>query len=197
MGEKAPKIIKERRRSFLWSVRRLAREAGLSAPYVSQIENGKRPLTPRATGQIADALGIPTYDLLAIAGFIPQDDLDRAKGMAYQAMRVPEMCLAARGDTDKQRTDWLIVDYLYRLGHDPYGTGWDYGPGGNHLDWTPLEPDAPEPITNRMLREAHEWRAGMSVANTSPIEGWDELSPADQTFIQQMVNKLRRPAADE
>ena len=190
-------LIKACRTARLWSVRRLAREAHLSAGYISQLEKGNRPVTPRALGAIADGLGLPPYELLTKGGFIPAEHLERAELSAERALHVPTIVSAARGETDAQKLDWLIVDYLYLLGDDPYGTGWEGGPGGNHADWTALLPDAPPPITDRLLREAMEWKASLPRGSASPIEGWDELSEADRVFVQQMVNKLRRPATGE
>lgn len=196
MDISAPKAIKQQRGSMLWSVRRLARESGLSPAYISQIESGKKPLTPRATVKIAEALGVPPHDLLAMAGFIPWADLQTAQGMAVRAMQVPEMVTAASGGTDKQRRDWLIDDYLMLLGHNTSGNDEEFGPAQHWANWQLVDPDAPP----SMLRsEIEGWKRSQIApkAPPSPIEGWDELTDTDRTFVQQMVNKLRRPATGE
>jgi transcriptional regulator with XRE-family HTH domain len=191
-------IIKRHRLDHHWTVRRMAREAKLSAGYVSQLENGRRPVTARVMGEVADALGIPPYELLSEGGFIPAGHLQEAVEMAQRALDVPSIRDKARGSDDAERLDWLTVDYLYMLGDDPYGTGWDGGPGGNHADWTPLVPDAPTPLPLRLKPQLNEWLANNTPTRMpSVIEGWDELSEADQRFVQQMVNKLRRPTAGE
>jgi len=192
----APEAIKKARKALIWSVRRLAREAGLSPAYISQIESGKRPLTPRATGRIADALRIPAHDLLQLAGFIPEDRLQEAKEMADRAMHVPELVQRAFGASDDQRRDWLVDDYLLLLGEDPSGGGNDFGPGAHIANWRLLDPELPE---SRILAQAQEWKRQnpRTPRPSAPIEGWDELPPTDQQFIQQMVNKLRRRTTGE
>jgi len=192
----APQAIKDVRRARLWSVRRLARESGLSAAYISQIESEKRPLTPRATARIAEALSIPAHDLLTMAGFIPRADLEKAQGMAVRAMQVPAMVQTAHGRTDNDRRDWLIDDYLMLLGHSPSGIETDYGPGAHWADWRLVDPNAPE---SKMRHDIEQWKHAQTAEETpaSPIEGWDDLTDADRAFIQQMVNKLRRPTTGE
>jgi len=190
MDNPAVKLIKTMRKSQLMSVRRLARESGLSAAYVSQIESGTRPLTPRATTKIADALRIPPYALLSEAGFIPAEHVEKARAMVTRAENeTPEML-------GKRDFDWAVADYLFALGDDPYGTGLQYGPVPPSLDWRQLDPEAPAP----MLDVARQWateQAAKQKREVPPIEGWDELSDADRTFVQQMVNKLRRSATGE
>jgi transcriptional regulator with XRE-family HTH domain len=191
-------IVRKHRTARHWTVRRLAREAKLSASYLSLMESGQRPVTARALGRIADALGLRTYDLLAEGGFIPMDHLAEATRMAALAMKVPSIYDKARGSEQTERLDWLIVDYLYLLGDDPYGTGFDGGPGGNHADWSPLVPASPIPLPERLLHELAAMREAQQPPTApTPIEGWDDLSEADQHFVQQMVNKLRRPTTGE
>jgi transcriptional regulator with XRE-family HTH domain len=185
-----------------WTIRRLARESGLSPAYISQLEKGQRPPTPAAAGRIADALGEHPYELLCALGFIPLDHMNEARQMAEAALEIPSLGGQARGETAEAKLDWLIIDYLYLLGDDPYGTGWAYGPGGNEADWTPLAPERmaeadanPRTAEIRKLRFPH--RAQTAKPAPSPIEGWEELSDSDRHFVQQMVNKLRRSATGE
>lgn len=191
----AGKIIRRHRTARLLSVRRLARDARLSAGYVSQIESGKRPLTTRVTGAFADALGIAPHELLAECGFIPEALLADAKEAAAKAMALPDFATRARGRTDAERRDWLIADYLIARGHDPYGTLSDRAMPPPALNWSPLLPDAPTPAADA-LREAIEHARAQAAAAT-PIEGWEELSDSDRQFVQQMVNKLRRRPTGE
>lgn len=195
-------LIKTYRQDRKWSVRRLARESGFSAGYISQLEKGQRPVTPRAMGRIADALGIRTYHLLSLGGFIAEGHLKEAQDMARCALRVPSIADRARGTTQDEVLDWLVVDYLYLLGDDPYGTGWNYGPGGHEADWSPLSPERmAEADANPRTAEIRQLRLPERRRPVRPapcaIEGWDELSPADQAFIQQMVNKLRNPGSGD
>jgi len=191
-------LIRSMREERRWSVRRLAREAGVSAGYVSQLENGVRPLTPMVTGCIADAFGVPPYTLLSQFGFIPPEHLAEAEDMARKGLEVPniaKMAVAREGETE---FDWLVIDYLYMLGDDPYGTGWDAGEGGNHADWTPLVPDAPEPLPNRIRDELEAIRRAKGIhKEPQPIEGWEDLSEADRELVQQMVNRFRGSTTGE
>src|SRR5450759_4111713 len=102
-------LIKTARKARFWSVRLLARESHLSAGYVSQMESGARPVTPRALGRVADALGVPPYEMLSKGGFIPEGHLDEAKRMAEQALDVPSLYKLALGVTPAAQLDWLIV----------------------------------------------------------------------------------------
>jgi transcriptional regulator with XRE-family HTH domain len=198
----AAEAIKQWRRSRLWSVRRLARESDLSPALVSQIENGKRPLTVRAAAKIAHALAVPPHELLGEAGLIPREKMLEARGMGQRATQVPEMVAQARCPKNYEALkDWFTADYLRLLGEDAYGNGYDDGPGGHWADWRFVDPTLPE---SRLRLEPDDLlveRARPPIQPTgparSPIEGWDNLSPADQQFIQQMVNKLRRSTSGE
>ena len=194
---KAGALITEVRKKAGWSLRRLAREAHFSAGYLSLLENGQRPVTPKALGRIADVLDIPTYLLLTQGGFIPQEHLDEAEAAAERGLFIPSIRDSIGKFGARDDREWLVIDYLYMLGDDPYGTGWDGSPG-HHADWTPLKPDAPERFPDRIKRSFDEWQAERD-APTPPteIEGWNDLSDADKAFVQQMVNKLRRPTPSE
>lgn len=50
------RIIRERTG---WASADLSRESGVSAPYLSQLENGDRWPNPRVTKKLADALRVP------------------------------------------------------------------------------------------------------------------------------------------
>lgn len=185
-------LIKSIRKDHHWSVRRLARATQLSAGYISQLETGARPVTARVAGKIADAFGMPPYQLLAQMGFLPAEHVAEATKYAKKALEVPSVLAAAREGFNESPFDWLVIDYLYMLGDDPYGTGWT-GEPGNHADWSPLIPDAPEPVTSRFYREAEAWEAAQRTAPVAtPVEGWDDLSDSQRRLVQQLVNQLRK-----
>ena len=79
-------MIRETRRARLWSVRRTRlRESGgvtrrlhLANWRTPQTARAVEPVTPNALGRIADAFGIPPYEFLAAAGFIPEDHSRRS-----------------------------------------------------------------------------------------------------------------------
>lgn len=55
--------IKDMRRQKKWSQEKLAEEASMSVPYLSQIENGKKKASLEALVKISNALGI-SMDIL-------------------------------------------------------------------------------------------------------------------------------------
>jgi transcriptional regulator with XRE-family HTH domain len=193
-------LIKTARQTRLWSVRRLAREAGLSAGYISQLENGTRPVTARVMARVAEALGLPSWLLLTKAGFIPEEHLTEAKQMAEKGMTIPSIHAQATGADDRQKLEWLIADYLLLLGDDLSGIGAEAGalPCPPGVDWTPLVPDAPPTMATVARASLNELLTAQHLPRTpTAIEGWDDLSDADRAFVQQMVNKLRRSATGE
>lgn len=192
----AGQAARERRRSLLWSVRRLARETALSPALISQFENGKAAPSRRSMSRIEWALRMPEGYLLMLAGFIPREDYERAQQMAEKAMQVPEMVAVARGDTDQERLEWLTSDYLLLIGHDLTGKLGEDRPNMHMANWQLVDPEAPE---SELIRSIEEFKATMHRPKPSPqpIEGWDELTDTDRLFIQQMVNKLRQRSDDE
>lgn len=200
MEDMARKAIRERRLSLLWSVRRLARETGLSPAYISQIESGKRPMTARAAGLIAEALGVPAHDLLAMAGLLSWDDVNEAKVMARRALAVPGIVGEGPLSDPAATIEWLTDDYLMLLGLDPNGRGNPIGKNAHTAEWHLLDPSLPRSEVLRQLEEELSRARGTAPAaprTPDAIEGWDELSDADRTFVQQMVNKLRRAASED
>lgn len=189
-------FIKNERLTKLWSVRRLSRESGVSAGYISRIETEKQDVTSRAAGRIAKALRVPPHYLFMLAGFIPEDDFQLAEDMAERAMWVPSLADQAKTYCPHDPKAWLIDDYLLLLGHDITGKGNDFGPGGHIADWQLVDPAAPASVLRQRIAE---WKTHQPPPPTvtTPLEGWDGLSPADQLFIQQMVNKLRRRSAED
>lgn len=191
----AGQVVREWRRSFLWSVRRLARETALSPALISQFENDKATPSHRSVARIESALRMPEGYLVMLAGFIPREDYERAQQMAEKAMQVPAMVATARGDTDRDRLDWLTADYLLLIGHDLSGKLGEHQPNMHMANWQLVDPDAPE---SELMRSIEEFKAlHRPKPSPQPIEGWEELTDADRLFIQQMVNKLRQRTEDE
>jgi transcriptional regulator with XRE-family HTH domain len=196
------KVITRRRNALGWSKRRLARAAQLSAPYIVQLENGERPLTPRAVAQIADAFRIHPLTLMTETGFIPAEHLAEAEDAATKGLADPEIAKRARDHDIGGKHMWLVADYLTLLGDDPYGLG-SRPHGLVAIDWSTIAPErtaaAPEGVMylEPLIRELEHELAIRETRPPAPIEGWDELSDADRSFVQQMVNKLRRPATGE
>jgi transcriptional regulator with XRE-family HTH domain len=70
-------FIRAQRKLARMSVRHLADTAGVSNPYVSQIERGLRRPSAAILQQLAKALKISVETLYVRAGFLPDDDADR------------------------------------------------------------------------------------------------------------------------
>lgn len=68
--EQFSEVLKELRKETGFNMTALAKAAGLSRPYLSQLESGKRNPTPDTLKKLAEALGNVTYaNLLESAGF--------------------------------------------------------------------------------------------------------------------------------
>lgn len=202
VSEAAATITRHRDR-LKWSKRRLARESGLSPAYISQLENGNRPVTARALARIADAVGLHPYQLLTEGGFIPAEDTAEAERKARLGMEDPDKLRHARADDTGGQFAWLVADYLYLLGHDPYGSEAE-GPWIVGVDWSDLAPERWHAMQegwvnartlDSVREEARDWLAAQPQVPTQ-IEGWDELTPTQHRLVQQLVNQLRAANAD-
>lgn len=95
-------FLQEQRRHAQLSVRQLAERAGVSNPYISQIERGLRKPSAEVLQQIAKALRISAEALYVRAGLLDHPQSDRT---------VEDAVLADPVLTDQQKR--LLLD-LYR-----------------------------------------------------------------------------------
>ncbi|MDT0378604.1 helix-turn-helix transcriptional regulator [Streptomyces sp. DSM 42041] len=72
-------FLREQRRSAQLSLRQLAEAAGVSNPYLSQIERGLRKPSAEILQQIAKALRISAETLYVQAGILEERDVDEAR----------------------------------------------------------------------------------------------------------------------
>ncbi|HSK55039.1 MAG TPA: helix-turn-helix transcriptional regulator [Jiangellales bacterium] len=77
--------LREQRRSAELSIRQLAEQAGVSNPYLSQIERGLRKPSVEVLQQIAKALRISAEVLYVRAGLIEEPSADRSVETAVLA----------------------------------------------------------------------------------------------------------------
>lgn len=89
-------FIRQRREDARLSIRRLAELAGVSNPYLSQIERGVRRPSAEILQQVADALRISVETLYVRAGLL-RPDHDPAGGVLDAIDRDPHL-------TPEQRT---------------------------------------------------------------------------------------------
>jgi transcriptional regulator with XRE-family HTH domain len=94
-------FIKSQRENAQKSIRDLARMAGVSNPYLSQIERGIRRPSAEILQQIARALEISAESLYVRAGILD--------GEPVEASSVPEAIAADERLTDEQKQSLLSV----------------------------------------------------------------------------------------
>jgi transcriptional regulator with XRE-family HTH domain len=70
--------LREQRQASKLSLRQLAEQAGVSNPYLSQIERGLRKPSAEVLAQIAKALRISAEQLYIRAGIVSPEDVHRA-----------------------------------------------------------------------------------------------------------------------
>lgn len=84
--------IKEQRETARLSLRRLAQEAGVSNPYLSQVERGLRKPSAEILQQLAKALRISAEQLYVQAGLLE----DNGRGVALEAAIVSDTVISER-----------------------------------------------------------------------------------------------------
>lgn len=84
-------FIREQRRIAELSVRRLAELAGVSNPYLSQIERGLRRPSAEILQQIAKALEISSETLYVRAGILDEDFVAESSDVEETIRRAPEL----------------------------------------------------------------------------------------------------------
>jgi transcriptional regulator with XRE-family HTH domain len=97
-------FIREQRTSAQISLRALAAKAGVSNPYLSQVERGLRRPSADILAQIAHGLSISVESLLARAGILDNAD-------------APDVVLAIRADqvlTERQKSSLLDIYAAFR-----------------------------------------------------------------------------------
>ena len=103
--ESLGEYLKEQRVSAHLSLRQLAEQAGVSNPYLSQIERGLRRPSAEVLQQIAKALRISAEQLYIRAGILSPED--GAGGAS--ALTVELAVLADPGLTERQKQSLLDV----------------------------------------------------------------------------------------
>ncbi len=84
-------FIREQRRIAELSVRRLAELAGVSNPYLSQIERGLRKPSAEILQQIAKALEISSETLYIRAGILDESAVTHSSDVEETIRRAPEL----------------------------------------------------------------------------------------------------------
>jgi transcriptional regulator with XRE-family HTH domain len=106
--EELGEFIRAQRRITQLSVRRLAELAGVSNPYLSQIERGLRRPSADILQQIAKALRISAETLYVRAGILEEHDGERPVDVPEAIRRDPDL-------TDEQKQTLLTVYDTFKL----------------------------------------------------------------------------------
>ncbi len=124
-------FLREQRRQARLSLRQLAEAAGVSNPYLSQIERGLRKPSAEILQQIAKGLRISAETLYVQAGILDERAQD-AEGGSPPASGVREAVLADPGLTEPQKQALLQIYRSFRLenGEDDEHGDEDTGPTG-------------------------------------------------------------------
>jgi len=99
-------FIRDRRRDARLSVRKMSELAGISNPYLSQIERGLRKPSAEILQQIATALRISAETLYVRAGFLEPHD-DDAPDLEREIRRDPTL-------SDRQKEALLEVYHSFQ-----------------------------------------------------------------------------------
>jgi transcriptional regulator with XRE-family HTH domain len=108
------RYIREQRRQAELSVRNLAKLAGVSNPYLSQIERGLRQPSARILKDIAKALRISAETLYVRAGILDEETEDT--DLVAAILRDPHL-------SERQKQVLIDVYASFRAGAEPRPTG--------------------------------------------------------------------------
>ena len=103
------RYIREQRHQAELSLRKLASQAGVSNPYLSQVERGLRQPSARILKDIAKALRISAETLYVRAGILDEDDETTAGDLAAAILRDPHL-------TERQKQVLIDVYRSFRAG---------------------------------------------------------------------------------
>ncbi|PUA39214.1 XRE family transcriptional regulator [Paenibacillus elgii] len=80
--------LRDMRKLKGFTIRELADRSGVSAAYISQLENGNRGVpSPDVLMKLSEGLNIPYTELMQIAGYLEKTDSDKEEG-SYKKPRV-------------------------------------------------------------------------------------------------------------
>jgi len=131
-------FIREQRNLAELSVRRLADLAGVSNPYLSQIERGLRKPSAEILQQLAKALQVSAETMYVQAGMLDADSVRPPAGLATAIRSAPEL-------NEAQRKALLGVYHSF-VGPGRAGPGRaGDGPATPAKPGTPATPVVPEP----------------------------------------------------
>lgn len=128
MSNKLGEFIREKRKEAKMTLKQLGNEAGVSYPYISTLETGKRG-NPSAEvlNKIAAVLGISSVEMLTVAGYLAEEKNDEFSYMEYEKVKLNQinpMELLEMLEPDVlsniflsyiKKTDSVVDDYLLKV----------------------------------------------------------------------------------
>jgi len=99
-------FIRTQRKAAEMSLRELASAAGVSNPYISQIERGLHEPSMRVMQGLSSALGVPLDTMLERAGFIDIDEAD-----AERTTKTVESAISADSSLTPDQQESLLAIY--------------------------------------------------------------------------------------
>lgn len=169
LGHDLGSYLREQRESAQLSLRQLADLAGISNPYLSQIERGLRKPSAEILQQIAHGLQVSAESLYVRAGILEDRDTATATGMTVRTAIAADPHL-----TDRQRN--ILIDV-----YESFVTGGDEGPATP----PPAAPARPAPKTTTSRRPA-----GSSTARRKASA---PAVPAASALTTRRAHPVRQP----
>lgn len=132
LGESLGEYLRDQRRAARLSLRQLSELAGVSNPYLSQIERGLKRPSAEILQQLAKGLEVSAESLYVRAGI-----LDERREPAHQGLDTRAAINADRRLTDRQKVALLDIYDSFVGGHESSGAP------------EPRKPAARKPTTRR------------------------------------------------
>lgn len=179
-------FLREQRESARLSVRQLAQAAGISNPYLSQIERGLRKPSADILQQLASGLKMSAETLYVRAGIL-QERAESHRG------RPPDVTTAILGDarlTDRQRR--VLLDVYDSLVGEPTGAP-AADPAGTARGLTgPTGPTAGPRVSAKTTRPKPE---GTKPTSTKPTKSTESTKPTStkSTSTKSTSTKPTKP----
>lgn len=183
-GADIGEFIREQRQSAKLSLRRLAQDAGVSNPYLSQIERGLRRPSAEILQQLAKALRISAEQLYVQAGLLE----DRGTSQAVEAALVSDVAI-----TERQKRVLLDIYASFLAENEALAATATVTPSSAAVASPPAKKTAKK-TTKRAAKKATK-RATKKAAKTSRATKTSAGTTAKRSTRKPPTKKTTRPAA--
>jgi transcriptional regulator with XRE-family HTH domain len=113
------KVLKQRRRSLLLTIREISEKSGVSASHLSRIEKGNRFPSASVLRRIAEPLGYEELDLMMEAGYLSplkSDDGEGKEGRRLSKLDPYVAGMLSQEPVEVQRSVIQILSIIKRIG---------------------------------------------------------------------------------